>query len=108
MEMTMRLPMNYNVLSEEEMTYTSGGANAAEALLAWIFLPYGWFKGTMAIREYSKANPDTWLDTGLDALSSHMESSAVNMLYDIACALSVFAVCATGIGLIPTALIVLI
>ena len=26
MEMTVRMPANYNVLSENEMTYTTGGA----------------------------------------------------------------------------------
>lgn len=32
MEMTMRLPANYNVMSEEEMVYTQGGADVTAIL----------------------------------------------------------------------------
>ena len=46
MEMTVRMPANYNLLAEEEMTYTTGGATA-EALCPF----YGWFACT-AIRDY--------------------------------------------------------
>ncbi len=107
MENTLRMPNSYYVMNEEEMTYTDGGATATQALCAW-FLPfYGWYKGTMAIRDYRRSHPDTWLETGLDALSADMETSTVNMLYDIACAISVVSVCATVIGIIPTALIAL-
>ena len=34
MEKTMMLPAMYNVLSQEEMTYTEGGATMTQALLA--------------------------------------------------------------------------
>ena len=34
MEKTMMLPAMYNVLSQEEMTYTEGGATATQAILA--------------------------------------------------------------------------
>lgn len=103
----MMMPAYYNVLSTEEMTYTEGGATATQALCAW-FLPfYGWFKGSIAIRDYRRKNPDTWLDTGLDALSKDMEKSTTNLLYDVACTLSVLGVCSSGVGIIPTALIAL-
>ena len=103
----MMMPAYYNVLSTEEMTYTEGGATATQALCAW-FLPfYGWFKGSIAIRDYRRKNPDTWLDTGLDALSKDMEKRTTNLLYDVACTLSVLGVCSSGVGIIPTALIAL-
>ena len=106
MEMTMRLPANYNLINEQEMTYTEGGATAVQALCAW-FLPfYGWYKGATAIRDYRRANPDTWVETGLDAFTADMESSVVNMIYDVGCAVSVVGSCMSVIWLIPTALIV--
>ena len=101
------MPAYYNVLSTEEMTYTEGGATATQALCAW-FLPfYGWFKGSIAIRDYRRKNPDTWMETGMDALSKDMEKSTTNLLYDIACTISVLGVCSSGLGIIPTALIAL-
>ena len=59
-----------------------------------------------AIRNYRRQNPDTWLDTGLDAFTAHMDTSTTNLLYDIACAVSVIGMCTSVIGIIPTALIV--
>ena len=103
----MMMPAYYNVLSTEEMTYTEGGATATQALCAW-FLPfYGWFKGSIAIRDYRRKNPNTWMETGMDALSKDMEKSTTNLLYDVACTLSVLGVCSSGVGIIPTALIAL-
>lgn len=103
----MMMPAYYNVLSTEEMTYTEGGATATQALCAW-FLPfYGWFKGSIAIRDYRRKNPNTWMETGLDALSKDMEKSTTNLLYDVACTLSVLGVCSSGFGIVPTALIAL-
>ena len=103
----MMTPAYYNVLSTEEMTYTEGGATATQALCAW-FLPfYGWFKGSIAIRDYRRKNPNTWMETGMDALSKDMEKSTTNLLYDVACTISVLGVCSSGIGIIPTALIAL-
>ena len=102
----MMMPAYYNVLSTEEMTYTDGGATMVQAACAW-FLPfYGWFKGITAVRDYRKKNPDTWTEKGLDALAADMEKSTANMLYDIACAVSVVSSCASVVGLIPNALIV--
>lgn len=103
----MMMPAYYNVLSTEEMTYTEGGATATQALCAW-FLPfYGWFKGSVAIRDYRRKNPNTWMETGMDALSKDMEKSTTNLLYDVACTISVLGVCSSGLGIIPTALIAL-
>ena len=104
MEMTMHMPAVYTVMEQEEMTYTTGGATALQAVCAW-FLPfYGWYKGITAVRDYRKANPDTWMETGLDALTAHMETNTINMLYDVACAVSVVGSCMSVIWLIPNAL----
>ena len=35
MEAKMMMPANYCVMSEEEMTYTEGGATAVQAFCAW-------------------------------------------------------------------------
>ena len=40
MEKTMMLPAMYNVLSQEEMTYTEGGATMTQALLAGLRFLY--------------------------------------------------------------------
>ena len=50
MEKTMMLPAMYNVLSQEEMTYTEGGATMTQALLAALIPPYGWYKASTEIR----------------------------------------------------------
>lgn len=105
MENTMMMPANYMVMSEEEMTYTEGGATMTEALLAWLIPPYGWYKGITGARAYRKAHPDNWLETGMDALSADMEKSAANAIYDIACAAYVISTTATGIGAIINAVI---
>ena len=42
----------------------------------------------------------------LDALTAHMETNTINMLYDVACAVSVVGSCMSVIWLIPNALIV--
>ncbi len=63
------------------MTNTEGGATFTEALLNWI-PPIGWYMGVTAMRRYRKSHPNDWLDTGLDALSRDMDSSAEKMLRD--------------------------
>ena len=75
MENIMMLPASYCVMNEEEMTYTSGGANIVQAAAA-VFIPiYGWIAGVSGIRDYRKAHPDNWTSTGSDALSKYMDKS---------------------------------
>lgn len=64
MEKTLMMPASYNVMNEQEMTYTQGGASAFEALVAWIIPPYGWYKGLTAVRDYRRQHPNNWVDTG--------------------------------------------
>ena len=80
MEKTMMLPAMYNVLSQEEMTYTEGGATMTQALLAALLPPYGWYKASTEIRDYRKKNPNTWLDTGLDAFVAGCEKNVTSAI----------------------------
>lgn len=108
MEKTMMLPAMYNVLSQEEMTYTEGGATMTQALLAALVSPYGWYKASTEIRDYRKKNPNTWLDTGLDAFVAGCEKSVTNAIYGIGCAYNFVAmnIATSGLGLLPAAYII--
>lgn len=64
--------------------------------------------GVTAMRSYRKSHPNDWLDTGLDALSRDMDSSAQNMLRDLGRIVWVTATSATGVGLLINAAIVLL
>ena len=98
MENIMMLPASYCVMNEEEMTYTTGGASAIQAIAAWVFPPYAWLAGVTAIRDYRKKNPNTWTQDGLDYFANDMGKSVSNFLYDLACASWVLGTSATGIG----------
>ena len=108
MEKTMMLPATYNVLSQEEMTYTEGGATVTQAVCAWLIPFYGWYKGSKAVHDYRQKNPNTWLDTGLDAFVAGCEKSVTNAIYGIGCAYNFVAmnIATSGIGLIPAAYII--
>ena len=80
MENKIMMPASYNVLSCEEMT----------------------------MRNYRKRPANDGLDTGLDALSRDMDSSAQNMLRDLGRIVWVTATSATGVGLLVNAAIVLL
>lgn len=110
MENAMMMPASYNVLSYDEMTYTEGGTtltSLTEAALNWI--PFvGWYQGIMAVRNYRKANPNSWIDNGLNALSNDMSRSAENMIRDLGRIVWVVGSSATGVGLLINAAIVLL
>lgn len=106
MEAKMMMPANYCVMSEEEMTYTDGGATAVQAFCAWFVPFYGWYKGITAVRDYRQKNPKTWTKTGMDALDAHMAKSSANAIYDIGCSICVVSSCLSGVGLIINALVV--
>jgi hypothetical protein len=100
MENTLKLPVAYAVLDQEELTYLNGGATSTEMLCAILPIPgifYGWYKGATAVRDYRRAHSDTWLETGIDALVKDMEKNTTNMVYDVGCAfwtLAPIAACA--------------
>ena len=83
MENIMMLPASYCVMNEEEMTYTSGGANIVQAAAA-VFIPfYGWFAGVAGVRDYRKSHPKDWTSTGPDALTRYMDKSVANAFYGL-------------------------
>ena len=100
MEKTMMLPAMYNVLSQEEMTYTEGGRYHDPGSAGCSAAPYGWYKASTEIRDYRKKNPNTWLDTGLDAFVAGCEKSVTNAIYGIGCAYNFVAIniATSGIG----------
>ena len=64
MEMTIRMPDRYNVMSEEEMTYTNGGAaadvitvaSAAVSIVASVYAVYSTIWGITGARNWVAAN----------------------------------------------------
>ena len=64
MENIMMLPASYCVMNEEEMTYTTGGASAIQAIAACglLLLTHG-LQALSGIRDYRKTNPNN-LDSG--------------------------------------------
>ena len=108
MEKTMLYPVSYNVLSMDEMTYTSGGATATQAILAALLPPYGWYKASTEIRDYRKKNPDTWLNSGLDAFVAGCEKSVTDAIYGVGCAYNFVAIniATSGVALLPAAYII--
>lgn len=106
MNNTITLPANYDALSCEEMTYTEGGANVVEAIMAWFPL-YGWFKGVSAVRDYRNENINSnWVENGLSYFVSDTQSSFQNAVYNVGCAFWFGASCFSVVGLLPNALII--
>ena len=89
METTMMYPAAYCVMTEEEMTYTEGGANLLQAVCAVAIPVYGWLAGVSAIRDYRKAHPTNWTSTGIDAWNKYMDKSLPNTVYGAGCLLDV-------------------
>ena len=61
MENKMMMPANYNVMSEEEMTYTQGGSIVSTVVWASstafsIWGLYNYYKGMVATRKYVAAH----------------------------------------------------
>lgn len=113
MEMTVRMPANYNLMTEDEMTYTTGGATAAETYVAGYLIGYtiagaallvNWLDLLLGARRWMKAN-DTGdfgdnVEQGLDAWMDYTSGSVVK------CIRSIFATLVsvtTPIGWIGTA-----
>jgi hypothetical protein len=108
MEATLKMPAAYAVMDCEEMTYTDGGSTVTSAeVLCSLFVPfYGWYKGMVAVRDYRRANPDTWMSTGFDALTKDMDKGVNNFIYDLSNSVKVAASVFTVI-LIPADLFIL-
>ena len=100
MEMTVRMPASYNLMTEEEMTYTSGGNTAydvgyAIGTVASVALVVGWCWNwldlLMGARRWYAANKSgnlgTDLEKGVDAWADYTASSVVKCIRSV-CATS--------------------
>lgn len=86
MEQKLMMPASYNVMSEEEMTYTEGGATTLQAVCAWLLPGYGYFRLQSDARAECQANPNGWLERLIDKKVADSKESAVNAIYNIGCA----------------------
>lgn len=94
MEMNVRMPANYNVMNEEEMTYTTGGASAAYyaslagSLVVGGLLLYNWVDQLLGARSWYAANKTgnigTDIENAIQTWVDYTGSSAWNAVRSIA------------------------
>ena len=86
MENKMKMPANYNVMNEEEMTYTQGGSafGAVSALAGTAFSIWGlynYYKGMVATRNYVAAHKgqDTaaLLEGGMNTYVNYLQKDLI-------------------------------
>ena len=87
MENKMKMPANYNVMNEEEMTYTQGGSaiGAVSALASTAFSIWGlynYYKGMVATRAYVKAHKKQdaaqLIEGGLNTYVNYMQKDLLS------------------------------
>ena len=96
MEMTVRMPANYNLMTEDEMTYTTGGADAGSAaaiitggisLAIWGLGLYNWIDQLLGARRWYAANKTgnigTDLEKGIDTWLNYTTSSVLNCVRSV-------------------------
>ena len=96
MEMTVRMPANYNLMTEDEMTYTTGGADAGSAaavitggisLAIWGLGLYNWIDQLLGARRWYAANKPgnigTALEKGIDTWLNYTTSSVLNCVRSV-------------------------
>lgn len=100
MEMNVRMPANYNVMNEEEMTYTTGGVDFSNIVVStmvgtgvagWIFtgvMVINWLDMLGGARNWVAANKTndlvTNLENGVKAWVDYTSASAWNAVRSIA------------------------
>lgn len=118
MEMTVRMPANYNLMTEDEMTYTTGGADLTSVYLArdiasWVLtgvMIINWVDMLGGARNWYAANKTndigTNIEKGVEAWVDYTSSSLWNGVRSIAATLTSVAgmVFVGGVG-IPYGLI---
>lgn len=118
MEMTVRMPANYNLMTEDEMTYTTGGADLTSVYLArdiasWVLtgvMVINWVDMLGGARNWYAANKTndigTNIEKGVEAWVDYTSSSLWNGVRSIAATLTSVAgmVFVGGVG-IPYGLI---
>lgn len=118
MEMTVRMPANYNLMTEDEMTYTCGGADLTTVYLArdiasWVVtgvMIVNWVDMLGGARNWYAANKTsdigTNIEKGIETWVDYTSSSLWNGIRSIAATLTSVAgmVFVGGVG-IPYGLI---
>lgn len=96
MEMTVRMPANYNLMTEDEMTYTEGGSvlggvYVASNVVSWVLtgvMVVNWLDLLGGARRWYAANKTndlvTNLENGVNAWVDYTSSSAWNAVRSIA------------------------
>lgn len=96
MEMTVRMPANYNLMIEDEMTYTEGGSvlggvYVASNVVSWVLtgvMVVNWLDLLGGARRWYAANKTndlvTNLENGVNAWVDYTSSSAWNAVRSIA------------------------
>ena len=96
MEMTVRMPANYNLMTEDEMTYTEGGSvlggvYVASNVVSWVLtgvMAVNWLDLLGGARRWYAANKTndlvTNLENGVNAWVDYTSSSAWNAVRSIA------------------------
>ena len=96
MEMTVRMPANYNLMTEDEMTYTEGGSvwggvYVASNVVSWVLtgvMVVNWLDLLGGARRWYAANKTndlvTNLENGVYAWVDYTSSSAWNAVRSIA------------------------
>lgn len=113
MEMTVRMPANYNLMTEDEMTYTTGGTAADVAVIvsSGVSLVVGglalfnWIDQLMGARRWYAANKTgnigTDLEKGVDTWLNYTTSSVLNCVRSV---LATASSLGSPIGWVATAL----
>lgn len=113
MEKKMMMPANYNVMTEEEMTYTEGGAGTdvvwgVARAVSWVagvavggLYLYNYYQGMVAARDYVSAhkgeNATQLIDGGLTTYVNYMQkdiTSAVKGIFAGIAAVNLFPITA--------------
>ncbi len=99
MEMTVRMPANYNIMTEDEMTYTNGGAisdwytslSIAGDVVGWVLtgaMVINWLDMLSGARTWYAVNKTdsitTNIENGVNAWVNYTTSSAWNAVRSIA------------------------
>ena len=95
MEMTVRMPANYNLMTEDEMTYTTGGAAVDGVVVATGVVNlvigglalYNWIDQLLGARRWYAANKTgnigTDLEKGVDTWLNYTTSSVLNCVRSV-------------------------
>ena len=81
MENKMMMPASYNVLSNEEMTYTEGGATVGQAVAAWLWPGYATVIGINTCREARKKDHDNWVSNVWSDIKADCKGNVTNGFY---------------------------